>query len=128
MAYAIGVAIALATGIFGRVSGFDRERAFYATVLVVVGHYYVLFATMAADTHALLVEVIFFFAFAAVAVIGFKRNMLYVAIGLIAHGLFDFAVHPHVPNPGMPVWWPGFCAAFDVVMGAWMLLVRPRRA
>ena len=45
MEYLIGVGLAAAVYVFAMVSGFDRERVFYPTVLVVVGHYYILFAT-----------------------------------------------------------------------------------
>ena len=44
MDYAIGAALAVAVGLFAALSGFDRDRAFYPTVLIVVAHYYLLFA------------------------------------------------------------------------------------
>jgi hypothetical protein len=127
MNYAIGAVLAIATGVFGRVAKFDRESAFYSTVLIVVASYYLLFAAIGADTHALLVETIFFLAFSAIAVIGFKGDLRCVAAGLIAHGLFDFFLHGHIPNTGMPVWGPGFCGAYDVVIGVWMLVGVKRR-
>jgi hypothetical protein len=50
MEYLIGVGLAAAVYVFAMVSGFDRERVFYPTVLVVVGHYYILFAAMGSST------------------------------------------------------------------------------
>ena len=52
---------------------------------------------------------------------------LEVVAALAGHGLFDF-VHGHlIANPGVPVWWPSFCAGFDLMAGACMgwLLTRP---
>jgi hypothetical protein len=44
MEYLIGVILSLAVAGFAAVIGFDRERAFYPTVLIVIASYYVLFA------------------------------------------------------------------------------------
>ena len=38
MEYLIGVGVATAVWAFARVAGFDRERVFYFTVLLVVAH------------------------------------------------------------------------------------------
>ena len=58
------------------------------------------------------------------AVLGFKRNMWLVAAALAGHGVFDFFHSRLITNPGLPVWWPGFCGSYDVVAGAglaWMI-------
>ena len=49
MEYFIGLILGLAVGGFAAVIGFDRERAFYPTVLIVIASYYVLFAAMGAS-------------------------------------------------------------------------------
>ena len=104
----IGLALAIAVTLFARLSGFDRDRAFYPTVTIVVAHYYVLFAVMGGQ--ALAPELAGMALFAAAAVIGFKTSPWLVAAALAGHGLFDF-VHGHlIANPGVPVWWPPFCA------------------
>ncbi len=46
MEYLIGVGLAVAVCAFAMVSGFDRERVFYPTMVLVVAHYYILFAVM----------------------------------------------------------------------------------
>lgn len=115
MDYLIGIALALATGVFGTVVGFDRERGFYPVVLVVIASYYALFAVMGGAMGALAVEVGIMTGFVALAVIGFRRAPWLVVVGLAGHGVMDM-VHPHlVANPGVPTWWPTFCMAFDVV-------------
>jgi hypothetical protein len=131
MGYVIGIVVALVVFGFARFTRFDRDGAFYPTVLVVVAHYYVLFATIGGSSDALPVELLGMAAFVLVAVLGFKRSSWLVAAGLAAHGVFD-VVHPHVvQNAGVPEWWPAFCGAFDVGIAALLAVValaRSRRA
>ena len=50
MAYGVGIVLALLTVLLARLVGFDRDRAFYPTILVVIASYYVLFAVMGGST------------------------------------------------------------------------------
>ena len=125
MEYVIGLALAAAVAWFATVVGLARERSFYATVLIVVGSYYVLFAAMAASRRTLVAEIVVSGIFLLLAVLGFKGNLWLLAVGLIGHGAFDFVHHLFIDNPGVPRWWPGFCLAFDALFGvlmAWRLL------
>ena len=118
MGYVIGLVLALAVWGFGRWSGFDRDRAFYATMVVVVASYYVLFAAMGGSAATLVVESAVMGTFALAAVLGFKRYPWLVVAGLAGHGVFD-AVHDlAIANPGVPEWWPSFCGTFDVAAAA----------
>jgi hypothetical protein len=123
MPYVIGVVLGLVTGLIGRAVGFDRDRAFYPTILIVVGAYYVLFAAMGAP-QALIAEATGGVVFLAVAIVGFRTSLWLVAAGLAGHGVFDSFHGRLVSNPGVPSWWPAFCMAIDVVLGvslAWLL-------
>jgi hypothetical protein len=128
MAYLIGAVLALGVGsVLGTAVGLDRDRAFYTTVAAVVASYYVLFAAMAGSTQALLVETAVAMVFLTVALVGFRRSLWLVAAALAGHGAFD-AVHGRlIANPGVPTWWPAFCASYDVVAAGYLafLLVRP---
>lgn len=128
MAFSIGITLALVVGAFARWLGLDRDRAFYSAVAMVVGSYYVLFAVLGGPD-ALLLETAICLGFVALAAAGFKRSQWLVAAALLGHGLFDL-VHGHaIDNPGVPTWWPYFCAGFDVAAGAWLglHLLRARR-
>jgi len=46
MAYIIGVTLALTVAAVARLLNFERDRSFYATILMVIASYYVLFALM----------------------------------------------------------------------------------
>ena len=131
MEYLIGLILSLAVAGFAAVVGFDRERAFYPTVLIVVASYYVLFAAMGASTRTLTIESVVASGFLAVAVLGFRRNFWLVVAALVGHGLFDFVHHFFIDNPGVPRWWPGFCLAFDAILGVFLavqLIRHPERA
>ena len=74
MEYLIGVILTLAVATFASVVGFDRERAFYSTVLIVIASYYALFAVIGASTRTLIIESIVAGVFVLFAVLGFKGN------------------------------------------------------
>ena len=112
--YVVGVVLAVGVAVFARLVGFDRERAFYPTVLIVIASYYVLFAAMIGSVETVLLESILMAMFVIAAVVGFKGTPWIVVVALAAHGLQD-AVHGHiVANAGVPVWWPAWCLAYDV--------------
>lgn len=124
MAYLVGILLALFVCLFARMVGFDRDRAFYPTVLVVIASYYVLFAVMGGSTRALALELVAMAAFTLIAVAGFKRNLWLVVAAIAAHGVFDFFHAGIVTNAGVPEWWPAFCMSIDVGIGA-LLAVHP---
>jgi hypothetical protein len=123
MEYLIGLFLSLAVAGLAIVTGLDRERAFYPTVLIVVASYYVLFASMAASGRTLVIEIAVAVGFLLLATIGYKRSPWLVAIALVGHGVFDIVHQLVIENPGVPHWWPGFCSAFDVTLGG-LLTVR----
>jgi len=120
MAYAVGIGLAVAVGLFATLTGLDRDRAFYATVTIVVASYYGLFAVMGGSMAALASESVAMACFLLVAIVGFRRNPWILVAALAAHGVFD-ALHGHViANPGLPSWWPPFCLAYDVTAAAYL--------
>jgi hypothetical protein len=130
MEYLIGLILSLAVAGFAAIIGFDRQRAFYPTVLIVIASYYVLFAAMGASRRTLSIEILFAGGFLLVAVLGFRKNFWLIVAALIGHGVFDFVHHFFIDNPGVPHWWPGFCLAFDSLLGGFLavrLIRHPER-
>jgi hypothetical protein len=114
MPYVIGIVLSLVVALFARLVGFDRDRAFYPAVVLVVASYYVLFAAMTGSVHTVLLESAVMTVFVIAAVAGFKSSVWIVVGALAGHGVLD-AFHGHLlDNPGVPVWWPAFCGAYDV--------------
>lgn len=127
MPFLIGLTLALAVAAFARWVGLDRDRSFYPTVMIVIASLYVLFAAIGGSPDALLVELAVGAGFIALTVAGFKRSLWLVVIALAGHGVFD-AFHPHAfHNPGVPVWWPDFCLAYDVAAAAYLAWLLHRR-
>lgn len=124
MEYLIGAVLGVVVGVFARWSGFDRDRAFYPTAMIVIASYYSLFAVIGASRDSTLgIEIVIGLVFSVFAVLGFKRSMWIVAAAIAGHGLFDFFVHHALAtNRGMPVWWPGFCGTIDLVLGGWLAI------
>ena len=122
--YVVGVVVAIAVTVFARSVGFDRDRAFYPAVLIVVASYYVLFAAMSGSVETVLFESLLMVLFVIAAVAGFKGSPWIIVAGLAVHGLQD-AVHGYiVANAGVPAWWPAWCLAYDVGAAgalAWIL-------
>jgi hypothetical protein len=124
--YLIGLALALMVCALAAWVGFDRDRAFYPVLLVVVASYYVLFAVIGGERRALLVETIIMVAFVVVALIGFSRSLWLVVAALAVHGLMDVFHGALVTNPGVPAWWPSFCLTFDITAAAYLAWVIQR--
>lgn len=120
MEYLAGVIIALAVSLSATLIGFDRDRAFYPTILAVIASYYGLFAVMGGSMQAVITESLVMAVFIGATALGFKRNLWLVVAALIAHGIFDL-FHGHlIANPGVPVWWPMFCLTYDVAAAAYL--------
>ena len=123
MEYLIGGGLGLGVSVFATVVGYDRSRAFYPTIVIIVASYYVLFAVMAGAASALLVEAALFALFAFLSVMGFRASLWFAAAALMGHGLLDVVHGDLIANRGVPLWWPGFCMAYDVVAGLYLALL-----
>lgn len=98
--------------------GFDRDRSYYPTLMIVIASIYILFAVMAVPASALLPEAIAATAFIALAIAGHRWSLWLVVLALLGHGVFDM-VHPHIiANAAVPSWYPAFCGAADLVLSA----------
>ncbi len=97
--YFVGVALAGLTFLLARSVGFDRDRAFYPVVLIVIASYYLLFAVMGGSARAIIIESLAMSIFAIAAVVGFKSKLWIVALALAGHGMFDFIHASLISNP-----------------------------
>ena len=127
MPYLVGVGLAATVCVFAAVTGFDRDRVFYPTLVLVVASYYILFAVMGGSMAALGWESLIAGVFVVLAVVGFKTNMWLTAVALAGHGILDFFHYRLVHDAGVPLWWPAFCMSFDVLAGAFLAFLLLRR-
>ena len=90
MSYLIGLILSLVVAGFAIIVGFDRDRSFYPTVLIVIASYYVLFAVMGASERTLEIEIAAASVFLLFAVLGFRKNLWLVSAAIVGHGILDF--------------------------------------
>lgn len=120
IAFIVGLTLAPGVALFAHWVGFDRERSFYPVVMIVIAALYVLFALAGGGGAAFLQEVPGFILFSTMAVLGFRRSLWWAAVALALHGVFDI-FHGHlIDNPGVPAWWPAFCATYDIVAALYL--------
>ena len=43
-----------------------------------------------------------------------------VVVALAVHGILDLAHDRVISNPGVPIWWPAFCLAYDLTAAAYL--------
>lgn len=120
MPLAVGAILAVLVLGATTAAGMDRDRALYPAVTIVVASYYVLFAVLGGSMQALAMESAVAVAFAGLGLAAFRSTLWLAAAALAAHGVFDLFHGGLYANPGVPVWWPPFCMAFDVVAAAWL--------
>jgi hypothetical protein len=114
MPIVVGIVLSLGVALVMNRIGFDRDRAFYPTVLIVIASYYVLFAVIGGSPRAVGLELLAATPFCLAAIAGFKTNPWIVVAAMAGHGIFD-GFHGRIfDNPGVPVFWPAFCLSYDV--------------
>jgi len=121
----VGMILALGIAFSSTMIGFDKDRSFYPVIMIVISLIYVLFATMGASSQTLIVEIGIAIVFQGVAVSGYKSSLWLVVLALAAHGIWDIFHGHFINNTGMPIWWPGFCSAYDITAAlylSWLLV------
>lgn len=116
----VGAGMALAVAAGATMTGFDRDRSFYPTNLVVIASTYDLFAAIGGSPEAFAIDSLIQAAFIGLAVIGFRTNLWLVVAGLFGHGMLDLVHDQLINNPGVPAWWPTFCMSYDVAAAAYL--------
>ena len=85
---------------------------------------------MRPSRRTLIIEIVVAGGFLLIAVLGFRKNFWLIVAALIGHGVFDIVHRFFIDNPGVPHWWPGFCLAFDALLGVFLavrLMRHPER-
>lgn len=127
MVLIVGIVLPLMIGVFGTLTGLDRDRAFYPVVMIVIALLYVLFAAIGGSGDALLADGAIALAFVVAAVAGFRTSLWIVVAALAAHGVMDLFHGALVVNPGVPTWWPAFCGAYDIGAAGYLAVLVTRR-
>ena len=98
-----------------------------ALVVIAAAGFWPFFAVAAQDDGQIVLHITLFAVFASAAVFSNWIGIAGLALVLIGHGILDAALFT-TPHPG-PLWWPAFCAGYDVTFGVLLLAsLRIRRS
>lgn len=121
----IGLGVALLIIVFAKFTQFERDRAFFPTILIIIASYYILFSIMAA--HSLTQELIVASGFLFIAVFGSYKSLTLIACGIMGHGIYDIFHFLYLNQSVAPQWWPSFCAVVDLTLGLWVFYLTKSR-
>jgi hypothetical protein len=95
-----------------------------ATCLVAIAFIYTGFALKENPAGLIILEVGATLLFYFLAIIGYTRNNLLIAYGIILHGVWDIFHHQGLPlKTNIPSYWPSFCFIIDIIDGLFFLVV-----
>jgi hypothetical protein len=124
----LGAAVGVLSVLFARV--IRGQRWLYSIGLLVLPSLYALFALHAREQSVVLQELLygipFFVAALVFALVSVRHSAVVVGAFWMLHGLYDL-MHGHFfTNSGVPGWYPVWCCAVDVVIGAYLLWLSRR--
>lgn len=117
----VGVLGAAALVLFARRHVPGRERLAYGIGLGITALAYLVFGlVMGAPREHLAHELIGTIVFGGAAVLGTWRWPALLALGWLAHGMWDLAFHFAAGPAYSPAWYAVFCVGFDLPVGGYV--------
>ncbi|MDZ4795799.1 MAG: DUF6010 family protein [Bacteroidota bacterium] len=105
-------------------SRYFTTKLYAATILVAIAFIYVGFSLKDNPVSLIIVEIVFALALYTLAIVGYTRNSLLIAYGIILHGLWDIVHHNRfLIGTDIPGYWPSFCFIIDIIDGLYFLIV-----
>lgn len=99
-----------------------------ATILVAIVFIYVGFSLKGNPVSMIILEVGVALIFYFLAIIGYTRNSLLIAYGIVLHGVWDIFHHKGIlAGPDIPRYWPIFCFTVDIIDGLYFLFIFKRQ-
>lgn len=124
-----GIVAAVVIIILSRVlSKYFTAKLFAATILVAIVFIYVGFSLKDNPVGLIILEMGVALIFYFLAIIGYTRNSLLIAYGIILHGLWDIFHHKgFLVGTDIPDYWPSFCFTVDIIDGIYFLIIFKRQ-
>ena len=120
-----GLSVAVLVVYLGNKWKLERKPWMYPLLLASFPVYYWVFGLYAMDYDAFIQEFLIGLAFLAWALLAFRLSTitggLVLAMGFIAHGLYDIVHNSFFINDGAPIWWAEFCGVIDVFIGCYLV-------
>lgn len=103
----------------------EKAQLPYPLLLASFSVYYFVFALYASDFAALYKEIGISLLFMLIVFLAIKSNKKIsssiVALGCIAHGIYDIYHNTLFINNGVPEWWAEFCGSIDLILGVYLI-------
>jgi hypothetical protein len=124
-----GILTAFAIIILSRVlSKYFTVKLIAATILVAIAFIYVGFSLKNNPVNLIVLEIGVALILYFLAIIGYTRNSLLIAYGIILHGLWDIFHHRgFLIGTDIPDYWPSFCFIIDIIDGLYFLIIFKRQ-
>lgn len=125
----LGIVAAVAIIIIYRVlSKYFTAKLFAATLLVAIAFIYVGFSLKDNPVSLIILEIGVALILYFLAIIGYTRNSLLIAYGIMFHGLWDIFHHNgFLIGTDIPDYWPSFCFIIDIIDGLYFLIIFKRQ-
>ena len=99
--------------------------AFHSVSLAMIAAIYLGFAFSDGRPAIVILELVAGTVFIVLALLGLWLAPMFIAAGLVLHGVWDLAHRPRAIPTKLPAWYPPFCAAYDFVFaGVFLYLAR----
>ncbi len=111
---------------FGKAKSEERTKKFFAGSLIIAALIYVGFAVFGlsfetATSDWLLIEIVGVFIYTFFAYSGVKISAWFLAVGWVAHVLWDVVLHFGEATAFVPQFYPGVCIGFDIAFGFYIV-------
>jgi hypothetical protein len=108
----------------GVLSKYFTTKLFASTVLVAIAFIYVGFSLKGNPTKLIILEVGVALVFYFMAIIGYTKNPILIACGILLHGVWDILHHKGLPvQTEIPGYYPTFCFVVDIIDGLFFLIL-----
>ena len=114
-AIVVGIAGAVLTALIAWSSWIPDPLAFHSVALTMIGAIYMGFAFLDGRVSIVILELTVATVFIVLALLGLWVGHVFIAVGLVLHGIWDLVHRPGAVPTRIPSWYPPFCAAFDFV-------------
>jgi len=105
-------------------SKYYTAKLIATTILVAIAFIYVGFSLKDNPVNMIVLEIAIALFFYFLAIIGYTRNSILIAYGIILHGLWDMFHHGAILiGTDIPGYWPSFCFIIDIIDGLYFLIV-----
>lgn len=120
--YLLAVGLAVPTIGACLLLGSSLARDALSLLLAVICAVYVGYGLADGSPRAVITEVSVAAVFFAFALLGLRASSLWLVVGYVLHGVWDYLHRPKLVPTRLPVWYPPFCAVYDWLIAAFIVI------